>query len=135
MRSDRGNNVAKSCANTDARGRLAIRRRYFIEEISPPFVLLHPTEREKPSGANVVERRAMHHGDSLKDILDDRLSRRANNRVDTRASGGGKDESGKRIPSSLECIIKIPRDRSARAHTNTHTHSRSPFCLFCLVPR
>ncbi|CAL1685792.1 unnamed protein product [Lasius platythorax] len=38
MRSDCGNNVAKSCANsTDAR--LAIRRRYFIEEISPPSVL------------------------------------------------------------------------------------------------
>jgi len=47
MRSNRGNNVAKSCANsTNTRAvapccsRLATHRRYFIEKISPPSVPL-----------------------------------------------------------------------------------------------
>lgn len=85
--------------------------------------------REEPSGVNIVGHRsyryAVHHDDSLKDILDDRLSGRANNGVVRWHSGLARvvrtrvESKDSAIPSSLECIIKIPRNRSARACTHT----------------
>jgi len=98
--------------------RLAIRRRYFIEEISPPSV--PPSARPR---ANVVDHvDAVRHDDSLKDIPDDRLSGRANNGDDSSRGGKGEGqaEGGRKIPQPVicvECIIKIPRGRSASART------------------
>ncbi|KYN06328.1 hypothetical protein ALC62_02665 [Cyphomyrmex costatus] len=66
-------------------------------------------------------------GDSLKDIPDDRLSGRANNEGDTRAGVAKARERGwggvgRKIPQPVirvECIIKIPRGRSASARAHT----------------
>jgi len=100
MRSNRGNNVAKSCANsTNTRAvapccsRLATRRRYFIEKISPPSVPL--LARGSLQVLSVVKQHrcgTVRHGDSLRDILDDRLSWPDGG--DTRAWQGGREESG-----------------------------------------
>lgn len=111
MGSNRGNSIAKSYASstgTRCRSRLAIRRRYFIEEISS--LPVPPRRHVQPPGVNVDRVGAVHHGDSLKDIPDDRLSGCANNGGDTRArvargradrGGGGRGKRGRfRSPSS-----------------------------------
>lgn len=89
MGSNRGNNIAKSYANsTDTRPRGAARGSLFADDILSRKYRLRPSHRRRvqPPGANVVDRvGAVHHSDSLKDIPDDRLSGRANNGGDTRA--------------------------------------------------
>lgn len=122
MGGKRGNSIAKSYANsTDTRPRSAARGSRYSPAIfyRGNIASDRPTaQRVQPPGANVAGRvGAVHHGDILKDIPDDRLSGRANNGGDTRAlaARGWRGEGERRerkIPQPVirvECIIKIPR--------------------------
>lgn len=110
MGSNRGNNIAKSYANSmDTRPRSTARGSLFAGDILSRKYRLRPSHRQvQPPGANVVDRVGVYHGDSLKDIPDDRLSGRANNGGDTRAGvakARQREEEGKaerfRNPSSV----------------------------------
>jgi len=112
MGSNHGNNIAKSYANfMNTRPRSAARGSLFASDILSRKYRLRSSHRRRvqPPDVNVVDRvGVVHHGDSLKDIPDDRLSGRANNGGDTRAGvakarqreGEGKAERF-RNPSSM----------------------------------
>lgn len=134
MRSNRGNNVAKSCANSTTASMLA-RGSLFADDILSRKYRLRPSHRRREESSGAI---AVRHGDSLKDILDDRLSARTNNEGDIRVPlvDGGERNGRKRERKIPQLVIRGMHNQdsagSKRARACTHLF---PGCLFCLVPR
>lgn len=133
MGSNRGNSIAKSYANS-ARGSL------FAGDILSRKYRLCPSHRRRvqPPGANVVDRvGAVHHGDSLKDIPDDRLSGRANNGGDTRARGRqrgvriGEGKGREKDPAARHPRGMHNQDSTGPKRERAHTCSSAACFVSC----